>query len=250
MSSTQARSEMSHLDMIRLLAFSLLLILPATSGAQQLPPIAEQMAKTYGVDSFGQIEAIRYTWNAELPGAKLSNRWEWKPKTDTVSYEGKDKEGKPVKATYQRSQPSSQSDAIKNEIDPAFLNDQYWLLFPFHVVWDSSATVTDEGTQKMPIGNASAERVMVKYPSDGGYSEGDTWELYVGADNRIEEFIFHRGGARKPSVVIATWTDYKKAGPLLISTDHRGMADEKPARISFSDVSVKVTGSENWMSAQ
>jgi hypothetical protein len=69
MSSTQARSEMSRLDVIRLLAFSMLLILPATSGAQQLPPIAEQMAKTYGVDSFGQIEAIRYTWNAELPGA-------------------------------------------------------------------------------------------------------------------------------------------------------------------------------------
>ena len=46
MSSTQARREMSRLDVIRLLAFSMLLILPATSGAQQLPPIAEQMAKT------------------------------------------------------------------------------------------------------------------------------------------------------------------------------------------------------------
>ena len=27
---------------------------------------------------------------------------------------------------------------------------------------------------KLPIGNASAERVVVKYPSEGGYSEGDT----------------------------------------------------------------------------
>src|ERR1700719_3754885 len=41
-------------EAIRLLAFNmLLLILPATSWAQQLPPIAEQMAKTYGIDSFG-----------------------------------------------------------------------------------------------------------------------------------------------------------------------------------------------------
>ena len=68
MSSTQARSEMSRLNVIRLLAFGMLLILPATSGAQQSPPIAEQIAKTYGLDSFGQIEAIRYTWNAEFPG--------------------------------------------------------------------------------------------------------------------------------------------------------------------------------------
>ena len=124
------------------------------------------------------------------------------------------------------------------------LNDQYWLVLPLQVAWDSSATVTDQGMQKMPIGNASAERVAVKYPSEGGYSEGDTWELYVGADKRIEEMIYHRGGARKPSVVTT------KAGPLLISRDHRGTADEKPVRISFSDVSVKVTGSENWIKAQ
>jgi hypothetical protein len=243
-------TNLSRLKVIRLFAFSMLLLLPATSWAQQRPPIAEQMARTYGLDSFGQIEGIRYTFNAELPGVELSRTWEWSPKTDTVSYEGKDKEGKPVKVTYQRSQLGSQSDAIKNEIEPSFTNDQYWLLFPFHVVWDSGAAVTDEGMQKMPIGNASAERVLVKYPSEGGYSEGDTWELYVGADERIEEFIFHRGGARKPSVVTTTWTDYKKAGPLLISTDHRGTADGKPVRISFSDVSVKLSGSESWIKAQ
>jgi hypothetical protein len=80
----------------------LLLLLPATSWAQQRPPIAEQMAKTYGLDSFGQIEGIRYTFNAEFPGVELSRTWE-NPKTDTVSHEGKDKEGKPVKVTYQRS---------------------------------------------------------------------------------------------------------------------------------------------------
>jgi len=244
-------TNLGRLGVIRLLAFSVpLLILPATFGAQQLPPIAEQMAKTYGLDSFGQIEGIRYTWNAELPGVQISHTWEWNPKTDMVSYQGKDKEGKPVKVAYQRSQLSSQSDAIKNEIDPAFFNDQYWLLFPLHVAWDRSATVTDEGMHKLPLGNASAERVVVKYPSEGGYAPGDTWELYVGADKRVEEFIYHRGGTKKPSVVIATWADYKKAGPLLFSTDHHGTADGKPLRIFLSDVSVKVTGSENWMNAQ
>ena len=100
--------------------------------------------------------------------------WEWNPKTDTVSYEGKDKEGKPIKVTYQRSQLGSQSDAIQNEIEPTFVNDQYWLLLRFHVVWDGGATVTDEGMHKLPLGNASAERVVVKYPSEGGDSPGDT----------------------------------------------------------------------------
>jgi hypothetical protein len=241
----------SRLDAIRALALGMLvLILPATSGAQQRPAIAEEMAKAYGLDSFGQIEGIRYTFNADFPGVKLSRSWEWNPKTDTVSYEGKDKDGNPVKATYQRAQLGSQSDAIQNQIDPGFVNDQYWLVFPFHMVWDSTATVTDEGMQKLPSGNGSAERVVVKYPSEGGLSPGDTWELYVGPDKRIAEFIFRRGGAMKPNTVIATWAGYKKAGPLLVSTDHPGTADGQPLRISFSDVSVKVTGSDNWLKAQ
>jgi hypothetical protein len=245
-------TNLHRLDVIRLLAFGmLLLILPATSWAEPRPPLAEQMAKTYGLDSFGQIEGIRYTFTAELPGVTLSRSWEWNPKTDTVSYQGKDKSGKPVNVTYQRSQLGSQNDAVKKQIDPAFINDQYWLLLPFHVIWDGSATVTDQGMQKLPIGDASAERLVMKYPSQGGgYAPGDTWELYVGADNRVEQMVYHRGGTAKPGLVIATWDGHKKAGPLLVSTDHRGTADGKPVRISLSDVSVKVKGSDDWIKAQ
>ena len=221
--------------------------------AQERPPIFQQMFKTYGLESFGQVEKIRYTFHLELPGLNLVRSWEWEPKTDLISYAGKDKDGAPVKLTYLRSQLSSQSDVVKNEMDPAFANDNYMLLFLLHVSWDGSATVTDEGTQKLPLGNGSAQRVVVKYPSEGGYAPGDTWELYVGADHRVEEFVYRGGGPgiqQRPSVLIATWADYKRAGPLLISTDHRGTADGKPVRVFYSDVSIKVTGSDNWMNAQ
>jgi hypothetical protein len=226
------------------------LVLAATSWAQARPPIAEQLAKTYGLDAFGQVEAIRYTFNLQIPGVNISRSWVWQPKTDHVSYEGKDKDGKPVQVTYQRSQLSSQPDTVKNDIDPAFINDQYWLLFPLHVSWDGNATVTDEGMHKLPLGEGSAERVVVRYPSEGGYAPGDTWELYVGADHRVEAFIYHGGGPglqKRPSVLIATWAGYKQAGPLLISTDHRGTADGNPMRVFFSDVSVKLVGSDTWV---
>jgi hypothetical protein len=226
------------------------LVLAATSWAQTRAPIAEQIAKTYGLGSFDKIEAIRYTFNAELPGVNLSRSWVWQPKTGEISYEGKDKDGKPVKVTYVQSQLNGEPANVKDEIDPAFLNDQYNLLFPLHVYWDSSADVQDMGRQKLPLGQGSAKRVVVKYPSEGGYTPGDTWELYVGSDNRVEEFAYHRGGPKKPSVVIATWAGYKKAGPLLISTDRRGTADDKPLRIFFSDVSVKLVGSDTWVNAQ
>lgn len=234
----------TRLTMFRLLAFAVLVL--ATSWAQK-PPIAEKIAKTYGIDSWGQIEAIRYTFNIDIPGLKLSRSWVWEPKSDRVSYEGKDKAGNPVKVTYVRSQLNSQPDSVQKEIDPGFVNDQYWLVFPFHVVWDTGASVEDKGFHKQ--GQGSADQVVVKYPS-GGYTPGDTWELHVGPDNRIQELVFHHGGTAKPSVVVATWAGYKKAGPLLISTDHRGTADGKPLRLFFSDVAVKLTGSDNWVNAQ
>src|SRR5580700_4302679 len=238
----------SHVRMIRRLTFGVL-VLAATSWGQSRPPIMEKIAKAYGLDSYGQVEAIRYTWSAQFPGVNVSRSWVWEPKTGKVSYEGKDKDGKPVKATYVRSQLGSQPDNVRNEVDPGFNNDNYWLLFPLHAYWDTSATVTDQGMKKLPIGAGSATLVPVKY-GGGGYTPGDTWDLYIGKDNRVVQFVYHRGGPVKPSVVIATWTGYKKAGGLDISTEHRGTADGKPLHLWITDVAVKVTGSDAWVNAQ
>lgn len=243
---------------IRLLVPVLVLVLGAlvfagTSQAQNRPPISEQLAKTYGLDSFSQIDAIRYTFNLDLPAlkVKLSRTWTWEPKTGRVTYESKDKEGKPVKVTYLRSEINSQPANVKDEIEPGFVNDQYWLTFPFHQFQDGGAKVEDAGKQKLPIGKGTAEKVVVSYGSElGGYTPGDTWTLFVGPDKRVKEFIYHRGGDKKPTFVITTWAGYVMAGPLLVATDHRGTADGKPARIFFSDVAVKLAGSNDWVNAK
>jgi hypothetical protein len=229
-----------------------LLVLASNCWAQQRAPIIEQIAKAYGIDSYGKIETIRYTWNIDIPGLfKASHKWEWEPKTGKITFETTDKDGKAVKVAYDSSQLSSQSDQVKNEVEPAFVNDNYWLLFPFHAYWDTSATVTDEGMHKLPQGTGSAKLVSVKYPAEaGGYTPGDTWELYVGKDSRVEYLVFHHGGTKKPSLVIASWAGYKKAGPLLVSTEHRGTADGKPLHIFISDVAVKLAGSDTWLKAE
>ena len=127
--------------------------------------------------------------------SKLSRTWEWEPKTGKVSFEGKDKDGKPVKVTYMRSEIN---DDTKKQTDAGFTNDNYWLLFPLHAYWDTSATVTDEGMKKLPAGAGSATLVSVKYGAElGGYTPGDTWDLYVGKDNRVEYLVFHHGGDKE-----------------------------------------------------
>jgi hypothetical protein len=239
----------SRIPLIAVASVAVLCSAPAAL-AQQRPAIADQIAKTYGIDSFDQVEALRYTFNLDAGPFKLSRSWVWEPKTGQISYEGKDQAGHPVKVTYTRSQLASQSALVKDEIDPAFLNDQYSLLFQFHLVWDGGTTVEDAGMQKLPLGKGSARKVVTKYPSDGGYTPGDTWALYVGADGRIRELEFHHGGSAKPSTFIAAYTDHRMVGPLLLSLDHRGTADGKPARVFFSKVAVKVAGSTTWADAR
>src|SRR5207244_12454916 len=97
------------------------LLLAGTSRAQTRPPIVDELAKTYGLDSFGQLDAIRYTFNLELPDVKvnLSRTWTWEPKTGQVTYESKDKDGKPVRVSYVRSQINSATANVKDDVEPA-----------------------------------------------------------------------------------------------------------------------------------
>ena len=62
----------SRVTMIRLLVLAVL-VLAATSWAQDRAPIAEQIAKTYGLDSFGQIEGIRSEGLGHLGECAINN---------------------------------------------------------------------------------------------------------------------------------------------------------------------------------
>ena len=99
------------------------------------------------------------------------------------------------------------------------------------------------GMQKLPLGNGSAKLVTFKYPN-GGYTPGDTWDLYVAPDNLFKQMVYHRGSPKSPvpALVTVTWAGYKKVGPLTFSTEHRGTADGKPLHLFFTNVAVRLGG--------
>ncbi len=240
-----------RLTMMGLLLCGVLVLAPKPAGRRR--------ARQFSIKSPRPTVSIRGTrlrpsatpGTEKLPdSSKLLTNGSGSLRPAKSAYEGPDKDGKPVKVSYDSSQLSSQSDQVKNEVEPSFVNDNYWTLFPFHAYWDKSASAIDQGKFNLPVGPGMAELIPVKYPADSGYTPGDTWDLYVGKDNRVVYFDYHRGGAKPPSRVFATWAGYKTAGPILFSTEHRGAADGKPLHIFISDVSVKLTGSDKWMPAQ
>src|SRR3979490_2565877 len=101
---------------IYFLIFGLRILAPSSwAQSPRRAPILDQVAKTFGVDSWDKVEAIRYTWNGEITGLfKAAHKWEWEPKTNKGSFEGTDKDGKPLNVSYVRTDLSHPSDAVKN----------------------------------------------------------------------------------------------------------------------------------------
>jgi len=213
------------------------------AGANRVASPREELADAYGLKHFDQVEELRYTFNVQLPDRVISRAWSWEPKQDRVTFRGTAEQGGSV--VYERSALAGQPSEQIKKVDPWFVNDNYWLLFPLRLSWDQSASVTaDEAPAALPIGTGSARRVVVRYPPNEGYTPGDVYELFIGASDRIVQWIYRKGGDPKPTR-IATWEDYRRVGPLTLSLDHRG--PDGVFRVWFTDVAVRVTGQPGWI---
>ncbi len=203
---------------------------------------AGKIAQAYGIQDFDRLEAIRYTFNVTINEKNIQRSWVWEPATGQVTFQGTGPDGKPMETSYNR----KNSNPYDKKIDHWFINDQYWLLFPFHLKWDPGITITEDGIQPLPIGSGSASRISVAYPADEGYTPGDMYRLYYGPDYIIKQWTYHKGGAQEPTRA-ATWDQHAVVGPITISLMHRG-ADES-FKLWFTDVAVKPVEGQAWVPA-
>jgi len=203
-----------------------------TKSDKKMTSLNEEIAQAYGVSAFSKVEKMDYTFNVEFNGKKFSRKWEWNPKTKEITYWGKDKNGKNETLTYNR---NDKMDAKTKKIDAAFINDNYWLLFPFHLVWDTNVKFTDEGIKKYPIGKGEGQCLSVKYSDKVGYTPGDQFNLFLNKNNMIHQWIYLHGGSKK-NPRPATWEGNKSYGGFTISTLHYG--PDKKFKLWFSDIKV------------
>ena len=159
----------------------------------------------------------------------------FKPTTNKVTYKGPGKDGKPMTYSYTTGK-IDKNDTAGAFVDARFINDQYWLLFPFHLIWDKKAEITDAGMRHYPINKKrKATCLIVKYPpSAGGYTPGDIFELYIGKDNLIHEWIYRAGGKKEGRAL--TWEGYKNFNGVHISTVHN--VANKSFKLWFSDIKI------------
>jgi hypothetical protein len=207
---------------------------------------AAEVASAYGVNGFSKIDTIRFTFNVQIGDRNIQRKWSWTPENDSVMYEGNLPTGNFAVYAYLREDLGRTAAGISEKVDRWFINDQYWLLFPLHMTWDSGLTLTLDENQPLPIPPGNASRLTVSYPAGIGYTPGDVYELFLDERNRIVQWVYRRGGSTEPTS-IATWENHAKAGPLIISLEHNSR--DGAIRLWFSDVAVRLKGEDRWLSA-
>jgi hypothetical protein len=236
----------SRLYMALLLVISLQWAGSGYAGQPESESARDRLAEAYGIRKFDSVEELRYTFNVRLPDRTISRSWSWEPKKDRVTFKGTAEQGGTV--VYDRSALAQQPTEQMKKVDPMFINDNYWLIFPLRLYWDRSAAVTEyQAPVKLPIGTGQAKRLVVKYPDNEGYTPGDVYELFIGKAGRIIQWIYRKGGDPKPTR-ITTWEDYKRVGPLTLSLDHKG--PDGVFRVWFTDVAVRLAGKSDWIMAK
>jgi len=219
------------------LAYCLLPVLLAATGpgldARSPEQTAGRIAMAAGYLDFHKVGHIEFAFHARIGDKNVERSWIWWPATDRVRFEPT--AGKPV--TYFRDHLSDATPAILREIDQNFVNDSYWLIFPFKVVWDRTVTLEGIEPENHTAGIEASGGLRVVYPEDAGYTPGDVYEVYYDDDFLITHWVFRKGGGPEPSR-ITEWTNYQAIGPLTLSLDRPGYRDDA-FRVWFSDVRVK-----------
>jgi len=69
-------------------------------------------------------------------------------------------------------------------------------------------------------------------------------DIYVGADERVVQWVFREGGGKEPSL-ITTWERYRRLGPLLIPTEVN--SQDGKFKLWFSGLLIRLKGSNDFL---
>ncbi|WP_299368012.1 hypothetical protein [Winogradskyella sp.] len=189
--------------------------------------IAEKIANAHGFKNWENVSEVKFTFKVDRDTIKGKGRsWVWKPKEDIV----KMTVGEAV-VEYSRRQMDSSHIAA----DRGFINDKFWLLVPFQLVWDASATISEPKEMVSPIKKETLRMITLTYPNEGGYTPGDAYDIFFDDNYMIREWVFRQGNSENPSLT-TTFENYQDFSGIKIAIDHKKEGGNW--NLNFTNVSI------------
>ncbi len=182
--------------------------------------VAEKISRAHGFENWKNVTEISFTFFGK-------RTWVWHPKTKDVQL---------IKENDTIHYNRKAIDSLVLQTDSAFINDKYWLLVPFQLIWDNTATISKPQQEVAPISKTNLNKITLTYPKEGGYTPGDAYDIYYGNNYIIREWVFRKGNNEKPSL-ITTFENYKTFKGIKIALDHKS-ADGK-WNLKFTNITIK-----------
>ncbi|MEM0518528.1 MULTISPECIES: hypothetical protein [Aequorivita] len=189
--------------------------------------IRHQIANANGLNSWNKVSEIAFTFNVDRGENHFHRSWIWKPKTATVTM---------ISATDTINYNRSQMDSLTQKTDAAFINDKYWLLAPFQLVWDEGITFSEKDNAVAPISKDTLNQLTIVYGNDGGYTPGDSYDFFYDKNLKIREWNYRKANAEKPTMS-TTWEDYEDFNGIEIAKTHKDSTDN--FKLYFTNISVE-----------
>ncbi|MFN4764505.1 hypothetical protein ACKGJN_15350 [Gillisia sp. Q332] len=190
-------------------------------------PITKEIAYANGFKNFKDVNQINFTFNVKVNDTLRSERsWKWFPKKNKVELTEKG----------ETSGYSTVGDLNEEEtkIDQKFINDKYWLLFPYELIW-SEYEFAHNRNSVAPLSQKKMHQITVKYSDTSGYTPGDTYLIYFDEnDKMIREWTYQSAGGRSLST---TWEDYETFNGITIAKMHK--SEDGSFQLFFTDIMVK-----------
>jgi hypothetical protein len=199
-----------------------------TTGIEKELSIADKIAHANGFENWKNVTQIDFTFNVDKDTMHFERSWSWKPKTGDVTLNsGKDTIAYNTKSV----------DSISLNADKSFINDKFWLLAPFQMVWDSGTSISEPVKEASPINKTQLNKITLTYTNEGGYTPGDAYDFYYGDDFMVKEWVFRRGNSKEPTM-ITSWEDYEDFQGLKIAKVH--LKPEGNWKLHFTSIKVKM----------
>ncbi|MEH6765644.1 MAG: hypothetical protein V7655_14160 [Aequorivita antarctica] len=189
--------------------------------------IAEKIANANGYENWKNVSEIAFTFNVDRGENHFDRSWIWKPKTGDISM---------MSANDTINYNRSQMDSLIMKTDAAFINDKYWLLAPFQIVWDEGTTFSEKENALAPISKDTLNQLTIVYKNEGGYTPGDAYDFFYDKNLKIKEWNYRKGNANKPSMS-TTWEDYENFNGIEIAKTHKDSTGN--FKLYFTNISVK-----------
>lgn len=188
--------------------------------------VTTKIALASGFNNFEDVKQLNFTFNVRVNDTIRSQRdWKWFPQEQRVELTENGETRSYIN--------DGDLDESEEAIDQKFINDTYWLLFPYQLIW-SDYEFEHNRSAVAPISGEEMEKISIKYPSNGGYTPGDTYHLFLTPDDSlIKEWTYESSSGRSLST---TWEDYETFNGITIAKMHK--SQDESFQLFFTDIEV------------